>query len=354
MRSTTYHAEGSPLWLLGLEIVERAAGGALLYFLPSLLEQSQRGHAEAVRITGYLSASIYALSVIVRIGRFQHATGLRAGAMLMLGGVVLFLSAQPFAILAGGLAFALGAALWKTSVLPSIIALGGRTGILHAAVAAGHVLGVPLFGWLGNPLRMVMAVAAALAVLCIGTAFVPIGESSGESARRGPSFPKALGLCVALVPLSMLVNYPLLSFAAQAVRLADAHGLNAGTFGTVLLVASMATGLIVRSTARSLVSVALLFCLVGIYLLERTSGWVPAVLAAHALFGLGDGLLHQFLYPAVLTSRTGTTAFFVSIALGQAALAATAAVPSSTLLAILAPLAIVGAAAAYWLREAVR
>jgi hypothetical protein len=152
----------------------------------------------------------------------------------------------------------------------------------------------------------------------------------------------------------MLVHYPLLTYAAQAVRLANAHGMNSGTFGTVLLVASMATGLVVRSTSRSLICAALLSCVVGIYLLERAGWWVPAVLTAHVLFGLGDGLLHQFLYPAVLTSRNGTTAFFISVALGQAGLAAMAAVPSSTLAAILAPLAIVGAAVAYWLRAAVR
>ena len=349
MRSQPYH--GSPFGLLALEIVERAAGAAFLYYLPHLLESRVDGAPQAVRLAAYYGAGTYGLAIVFRLFSVPHAWGLRVGAGLMALGTTVFLWKVRLAIWISCLLFAAGAAAWKTNLLPSYGELGGKTGHLHAAIAGGYLMGIPLFGMLVDPVVLVLSVGATFGLVLAGTCFVAIGESAAsEPDNTGGGFGYALVMFVALVPISMLTYVPLLSFSPQAIRLADSVGWNKGIFGLVMLLASCGAGVLIRTNDRLLVWAGLLLSLVACWVLAMHPSSVSLVLIAHLLIGVADALLHQFLYPVALRNKNGTTAYFVTVALGQVLLAATAAVDPKVMIAALAALGLIGSAVAYRVR----
>lgn len=331
-----------------LELIERAAGGALLYFLPHIL-RVQVSETEAIRIAAVFGGATYALSVLARFFAHRHVVGLRVGAFLMATGTALLLWRVDVGVWLSCALYAAGAAFWKTNLLPSVGALGGRSGLLHAAIAGGYLLGIPLFGLAATPLLQVATIAATFGLLLAGTAFVPIGESKfSQSSLRGMFRP--LLLFCALIPLTMLNHIPLITFTPKAIALAELHGWNRGTFGTVMLVVAVVLGFAIKSSDRSLVWVAVILLLGACLALARHPDNAALVLTAHLMFGVADVLLHQFIYPLATGNPDGTTAYFLSVGLGQLLLALTAHIDSTVLVAWLAFFGVAGSAIAYWLR----
>lgn len=349
MRSTPYH--GSPTGLLGLEIAERAAGAAFLYYLPHLLESRVGSAPEAVRVAAYYGAGTYSLAVAFRVFRVPHAWGLRVGAGLMAVGAAVFLWKVRLAIWLSCLLFAAGAAAWKTNLLPSYGALGGNTGHLHAAIAGGYLVGIPLFGMLLDPVALVLVVAGTFGLVLAGTCFVDIAESpAAKPERGGDGFGYALAMFLALVPITMLTYVPLLSFSPHAIRLAESVGWNKGVFGLLLLMASCVSGVVLRTNDRILVWVGLVLSLIACWIFAMHPSSVSLVLIAHLLMGVADATLHQFLYPVALRNKNGTTAYFVTVGLGQVLIALTAAVDPKVMIAAMAILGLLGSAVAYRVR----
>lgn len=331
-----------------LELVERAAGGALLYFLPHIL-RDRVSETDAIRIAAIFGGATYGLSVMARFFAHRHVVGLRLGAFLMATGTALLLWRAELGVWLSCALCAAGAAYWKTNLLPSYGALGGRSGLLHAAIAGGYLVGIPLFGLAASSLSLVAAIAGTFGFLLAGTAVVPIGESDSTRASLKGMLRPLLLFC-ALIPLTMLNHIPLVTFTPKAIALAQAHGWNRGTFGTVMLVVAVVVGFLIKSNGRGLVWIAVSLLLSACIALARQPQNVALVLAAHLLFGVADVLLHQFVYPVATSNSDGTTSYFLSVGLGQLLLATTAHLDSTVLVEWLAVFGVTGSAIAYWIR----